>query len=132
MLTTALTVRGARRPLGYLVSLTAALVVAFTLAAAAAPAYGSELSYFCRGYREAHASCYGKFSNPGGYAINQSTDGGWSWVWEYNEKSGAALGECKKGNCIAVAYLAEFGKGSEEMANISGSTYFYEPLIEHI
>ncbi|MGH2852820.1 MAG: hypothetical protein ACRDLF_01325 [Solirubrobacteraceae bacterium] len=81
---------------------------------------------FCTGNRAANSSCEGTKE----YVIgdsNQSTNGGWSWVWVWNEGHGGFARECRSGNCYTFAELEGYNWGKEQMANISGKTYWYEP-----
>lgn len=81
---------------------------------------------FCTGNRAANSSCEGPRHYPWA-ATNRSTNGGWSWVWVWNQTWGGNANSCQFGNCQAKTEIGGEAYGKEQMANISGSTYYYEP-----
>ncbi len=99
------------------------LVAAFVFPAGSAYAAPHE---FCVGNHLANSKCSGPHLWP--YAVvSHSTDGGWSWVWVWNEQWGSDANSCQSGDCFAEAVVGGEGYGREEMANISGKTYYYVP-----
>ena len=99
------------------------VVAIFLVAAATADAGGS----FCYGNHAANSSCEGPHDELEG-AQNHSNNGGWSWVWAWNEISGGYAESCRSGNCKVTVQLSVETHGKEQMANISGNTYFYLPV----
>lgn len=107
--------------LGKLALLASAISVVTVLACSGAPAYGHE---FCTGNHTANSKCEGPHLWPW-VADAYSTNGGWSWAWVWNEKWGSDANSCQSGNCEAWAEVGGTGYGEEQMANISGKTYYY-------
>jgi hypothetical protein len=90
-----------------------------------ASAYGAFA--FCTGSRQSHASCEGPRHYPQ-VSTNKSTNGGWSWSWVWNERWGSNASSCQSGNCQSWAEVGGTAYGKEQMSNIAGGTYYFEPV----
>jgi len=81
---------------------------------------------FCTGNRTSHANCEGPRHYPY-IASNHSTNGGWSWSWVWNERWGSNANSCQSGGCGSWAEVGGTAYGKEQMSNIAGGTYYFEP-----